>query len=141
MASAAVDEGAGIREPLDLVRLSLDEVVYVKLRGERELRGRLHVRAGPPAPRPRHLPRALSREQGWGGGGGGKGARWGPAVWPSPSTPARLSLSLSLYLFPPPHRPARRRGPGSARCKTLPGPTRLRWAVGGGSGETPRPPV
>ncbi|KAI9095180.1 hypothetical protein DFS34DRAFT_626922 [Phlyctochytrium arcticum] len=29
-------------EPLDLVRLSLDERVYVKMRGDRELRGRLH---------------------------------------------------------------------------------------------------
>jgi U6 snRNA-associated Sm-like protein LSm3 len=33
-----------ISEPLDLVRLSLDEQVFVKLRGDRELRGRLHVR-------------------------------------------------------------------------------------------------
>ena len=33
-----------VSEPLDLVRLSLDEKVYVKLRGDRELRGRLHVR-------------------------------------------------------------------------------------------------
>lgn len=30
-------------EPLDLVRLSLDEIVFVKLRGDRELKGRLHV--------------------------------------------------------------------------------------------------
>ncbi|KAF2087436.1 LSM-domain-containing protein [Saccharata proteae CBS 121410] len=30
-------------EPLDLVRLSLDEVVFVKLRGDRELKGRLHA--------------------------------------------------------------------------------------------------
>ena len=29
--------------PIDLVRLSLDERVYVKLRGGRELRGRLHA--------------------------------------------------------------------------------------------------
>lgn len=33
-----------VSEPLDLVRLSLDEVVFVKLRGDRELKGRLHVR-------------------------------------------------------------------------------------------------
>lgn len=33
-----------MREPLDLIRLSLDEKVYVKLKGERELRGKLHVR-------------------------------------------------------------------------------------------------
>lgn len=30
-------------EPLDLVRLSLDEIVFVRLRGDRELKGRLHV--------------------------------------------------------------------------------------------------
>ena len=42
---ADVDEGpAGpVSEPLDLVRLSLDEIVFVKLRGDRELKGRLHV--------------------------------------------------------------------------------------------------
>ena len=32
-----------VSEPLDLVRLSLDEIVFVKLRGDRELKGRLHV--------------------------------------------------------------------------------------------------
>lgn len=32
-----------VEEPLDLVRLSLDERVYVKLRGDRELRGKLNV--------------------------------------------------------------------------------------------------
>ena len=35
------DEG---HEPLDLVRLCIDEIVIVKLRGDRELKGRLHVR-------------------------------------------------------------------------------------------------
>ncbi|RKP14609.1 putative U6 snRNA-associated Sm-like protein LSm3, partial [Piptocephalis cylindrospora] len=30
-------------DPLDLVRLSLDEVIFVKLRGDRELRGRLQA--------------------------------------------------------------------------------------------------
>lgn len=34
-----------VEEPLDLIRLSLDERILVKLRNERELRGRLHVRA------------------------------------------------------------------------------------------------
>jgi len=34
---------AMVEEPLDLIRLSLDERVYVKLRGDRELRGRLHA--------------------------------------------------------------------------------------------------
>lgn len=38
------DAGASsVSEPLDLVRLSLDEIVFVKLRGDRELKGRLHV--------------------------------------------------------------------------------------------------
>lgn len=32
-----------VKEPLDLVRLSLDEKIYVKMRNDRELRGRLHV--------------------------------------------------------------------------------------------------
>ena len=32
-----------IEEPLDLVRLSLDERLYVKMRNDRELTGRLHV--------------------------------------------------------------------------------------------------
>eukprot|EP01098_Paradermamoeba_levis_P004665 TRINITY_DN1987_c0_g1_i1.p1 TRINITY_DN1987_c0_g1~~TRINITY_DN1987_c0_g1_i1.p1 ORF type:complete len:100 (-),score=37.00 TRINITY_DN1987_c0_g1_i1:194-493(-) len=31
-----------VEEPLDLIRLSLDERIYVKMRGDRELRGRLH---------------------------------------------------------------------------------------------------
>ena len=38
------EEDSTVREPLDLVRLSLDERVYVKLKGDRELRGKLHVR-------------------------------------------------------------------------------------------------
>jgi U6 snRNA-associated Sm-like protein LSm3 len=37
------EEDATVKEPLDLVRLSLDERIYVKLRGDREIRGRLHV--------------------------------------------------------------------------------------------------
>ena len=32
-----------VEEPLDLIRLSLDERIYVKLRNGRELRGRLHA--------------------------------------------------------------------------------------------------
>ena len=35
--------GGDIEEPLDLVRLSLDERLYVKMRNDRELTGRLHV--------------------------------------------------------------------------------------------------
>lgn len=42
---ADVDEASTnpVNEPLDLVRLSLNEIVFVKLRGDRELQGRLHV--------------------------------------------------------------------------------------------------
>jgi U6 snRNA-associated Sm-like protein LSm3 len=43
MADAAEEEATSVSEPLDLVRLSLDEMVFVKLRGDRELKGRLHV--------------------------------------------------------------------------------------------------
>uniref|UniRef100_A0A3P8YSM6 U6 snRNA-associated Sm-like protein LSm3 n=1 Tax=Esox lucius TaxID=8010 RepID=A0A3P8YSM6_ESOLU len=32
-----------VEEPLDLIRLSLDERIYVKMRNDRELRGRLHA--------------------------------------------------------------------------------------------------
>jgi small nuclear ribonucleoprotein (snRNP)-like protein len=32
-----------MEEPLDLMRLSIDERVYVKCRNDRELRGKLHV--------------------------------------------------------------------------------------------------
>lgn len=42
MAEREQEEGS-LSEPLDLVRLSLDEIVFVKLRGDRELKGRLHV--------------------------------------------------------------------------------------------------
>lgn len=43
MADTGDGDTAPVSEPLDLVRLSLDEVVFVKLRGDRELQGRLHV--------------------------------------------------------------------------------------------------
>ncbi|CAN8068081.1 unnamed protein product [Agarophyton chilense] len=32
-----------VEQPLDLVRLSLDETIRVKMRGNRELRGKLHA--------------------------------------------------------------------------------------------------
>ncbi len=38
-----MDEKEETNEPLDLVRLCIDEIVIVKLRGDRELKGRLHV--------------------------------------------------------------------------------------------------
>ena len=38
-----MEEDNTVKEPLDLIRLSLDERIYVKLKGERELRGKLHV--------------------------------------------------------------------------------------------------
>ncbi len=41
--------GNVVEEPLDLVRLSLDERVYVKMRNDRELKGKLHVRNHPPS--------------------------------------------------------------------------------------------
>lgn len=44
----ADEDAATVKEPLDLIRLSLDERIYVKLRGDRELRGRLHVRPSHP---------------------------------------------------------------------------------------------
>lgn len=43
LAMSAAEEDAAVREPLDLIRLALDEKVYVKLRGDREARGRLHA--------------------------------------------------------------------------------------------------
>ena len=36
---------ATIKLPLDLIRLSLDERVVLRLKGDREVRGKLHVRA------------------------------------------------------------------------------------------------
>ena len=39
----ASEEESAVKEPLDLIRLSLDERIYVKLRSDRELRGKLHV--------------------------------------------------------------------------------------------------
>lgn len=32
-----------VQRPIDLIRLSLDERIYVKCRGDRELRGKLHA--------------------------------------------------------------------------------------------------
>ncbi|KIV87370.1 hypothetical protein PV11_02921 [Exophiala sideris] len=43
MAEIADETGTAVAEPLDLVRLSLDEIVFVRLRGDRELKGRLHA--------------------------------------------------------------------------------------------------
>lgn len=42
--SAAI--AAGVHEPFDLMRLSISERVYVKLRGDREVRGTLHAYDG-----------------------------------------------------------------------------------------------
>ncbi|KAG4300742.1 hypothetical protein PCANB_002952 [Pneumocystis canis] len=36
-------DNTSVSEPLDLVKLSLDERVYVKLRGDREIKGKLHA--------------------------------------------------------------------------------------------------
>ncbi|KAI9753086.1 MAG: U4/U6-U5 snRNP complex subunit lsm3 [Lichina confinis] len=43
MADTEDNINASGSEPLDLVRLLLDEIVFVKLRGDRELKGRLHA--------------------------------------------------------------------------------------------------
>lgn len=43
MADSGDGDPTPVSEPLDLVRLSLDEIVFVKLRGDRELKGRLHA--------------------------------------------------------------------------------------------------
>ena len=37
------EEDTTVKEPLDLIRQSLDARVFVKLRGEREIRGMLHA--------------------------------------------------------------------------------------------------
>ena len=42
-AAMASEEDVAVKEPLDLIRLSLDERIYVKLRSDRELRGKLHA--------------------------------------------------------------------------------------------------
>lgn len=33
---------SGVSEPLDIIKLCLDEQIYVKLRGFREMKGKLH---------------------------------------------------------------------------------------------------
>ncbi len=43
MAEEGVAAISAVEEPLDLVRLSLDERVFVKMRNDRELKGKLHV--------------------------------------------------------------------------------------------------
>lgn len=43
MAEVEDSSSTNLSEPLDLVRLSLNETVFVKLRGDRELQGKLHV--------------------------------------------------------------------------------------------------
>ena len=54
-------------EPLDLLRLSLDERIYVKMRGDRDLRGKLHVSFPPQNP-----PWQTFRSRVIRGGGGGE---------------------------------------------------------------------
>jgi U6 snRNA-associated Sm-like protein LSm3 len=39
----APDSDMSIDSPLDLIRLSIDENIFVKCRGDRELRGKLHA--------------------------------------------------------------------------------------------------
>jgi U6 snRNA-associated Sm-like protein LSm3 len=74
------EEGAASRpdEPLDLVRLCLDEIVFVKLRGDRQLSGRLHVGLPPLPSHPQqhalHSPFCLCYQQ---GRRGGEAVQWG----------------------------------------------------------------
>ncbi|KAK9448465.1 uncharacterized protein V1518DRAFT_319286 [Limtongia smithiae] len=42
-ATAESLDDSSVSEPLDLVRLSLNERVFIKLKGDREIRGRLHA--------------------------------------------------------------------------------------------------
>lgn len=64
MADVGDGDAVPASEPMDLVRLSLDEIVFVKLRGDRELKGRLHVSGVLPfikIVRPDFMLRALNR--------------------------------------------------------------------------------
>lgn len=45
MAEAESTDAVSVSEPFELIKLLLDDVVFVKLRGDRELEGRLHVRS------------------------------------------------------------------------------------------------
>ena len=51
-----------VEEPLDLIRLSLDERIRVKCRGDRELRGKLHVRRSHCLARMRAAPPPAARK-------------------------------------------------------------------------------
>ncbi|PWZ03253.1 putative LSM3-U6 snRNA-associated Sm-like protein [Testicularia cyperi] len=44
--ASATTPTVGVNEPFDLIRLSISERVFVKLRGDRELRGTLHAYDG-----------------------------------------------------------------------------------------------
>jgi U6 snRNA-associated Sm-like protein LSm3 len=58
MASPGPDPATS-SEPFDLVRLCLDEPVFIKLRGDRELHGKLHVRVPlPPSSTANHPKKA-----------------------------------------------------------------------------------
>lgn len=41
--TATKASAGGLEQPLDLIKLSLDEKILVKLKGDREIRGVLHV--------------------------------------------------------------------------------------------------
>jgi hypothetical protein len=58
--------GSNVDEPLDLLRLSLDERIYVKMRGDRELRGKLHVSLQPECSLQRARPQH-GRRNSWAG--------------------------------------------------------------------------
>lgn len=43
MSAKEPEQNYTVEEPLDLIKFSLDEKVYVKMRNDRELRGKLHA--------------------------------------------------------------------------------------------------
>ncbi|CAI5526006.1 unnamed protein product [Closterium sp. Naga37s-1] len=129
--AATATEDVTVKEPLDLIRLSLDERIYVKLRGEREIRGRLHVRLTPPAPLARSPVRAdsflafLSRQsresrESWEGRMGRSGVQ-------STTHPCLPLLALPVSAFPfafpasaPGMQGCKRAGVGDQACTPPP---------------------
>lgn len=88
---------SSVERPIDLVRLSLDERILVKCRGDREIRGRLHVRVCHPLAAPAAAACAVSGLRDRCRGAGKRGILL-PAPRPAPfrpSAPSTASLLLS----------------------------------------------
>ena len=60
-AVSAMGSRSVVERPLDLIRLSLDERIFVKLKGDRELRGKLNVRDAMQCCSPTHPAARASR--------------------------------------------------------------------------------